>query len=105
LHCLEPLVELVGDQRGVLAQLVERLVRLVEDLPVFHHRAPFGRVASMPITSRAARPRYSAQIVTARARSGASAWTGMPPSKRIRGIRHASNAARIVCPPSRKPIG
>ena len=56
---LEPAVELLRDLRGVLAQLVLVLMRLVEKLPVLHgyRPPPLGRVASIPITSSAASPR------------------------------------------------
>src|SRR3954453_11576732 len=53
---LEPFVELLGDARGVLAELVLVLMRLVEELAVFHQSAPLGRVASIPSTSSAASP-------------------------------------------------
>src|SRR4029079_14743409 len=54
---LEPLVELLRDAGGVLAQRRLILVRLGEKLAVLHYRPPSGCVASMPITRSAASPR------------------------------------------------
>ena len=55
---LEPRVELRRDPRRLLAQLVGIVMGLIEESPVLHrYKAPFCRVASIPITSSAASPR------------------------------------------------
>src|SRR5581483_10998369 len=81
---LEAGEELVRDRLRVRAQLLDRLVRL-QHPAVGVHSIPFGLVARRPSTIAPAMPAYRAKSWTARARSGANACIGTPPSTRITG--------------------